>query len=583
MSDLLTISRSSDHVDVEEARLPYKHLRTLGIGGCSTVEEVEDVNTGDIYARKVFIPKRRNRARIKEIFENELKIIRSLEHHHMVKIFATYTTKVRLAILLTPVADEDDLDSYLEKLIHYQQQPELHAERIDIMTDVLKQSFGCLAAGLAYMHKSRVRHKDIKTHNILIHQNRVLYTDFGISIDTSMFDNSMSEGPTEATRRYAAPEVLQGKPRNSSSDVYSLACVFVEMYKAIDASPDRDEHLSYPDAIEAIHQDVTARHRVLDAYFLRDVMWHMAKTEPSARLTAEEVWRECAKRNDFQCPHCRQTYATMRTNLMENSPTRSPVYKPTSETGQILTDSTNEDPVAAKAEGQRQGSAPNRPIYTPWTWSPAHQRHYSYILDADGSTMLDTLWSEHYPDTGASKPLTAVDTEYQFYPGNEATKPFTAVDRQYQVYLGKAEGDHENDSSQPKRSFHSRATGTTFPPDDGVTTCELCDAQFTGRYQRGNCARHVRQEHVRNSAQQASGCVCRICKKSFTRLDACRKHEWRKHSLPDSPPSRRAYESAPQPDSNSLEGKQYLERLETNPPVWPNHQAHVTSNESQFS
>jgi hypothetical protein len=35
--------------------------------------------------------------------------------------------------------------------------------------------------------------------------------------------------------------------------------------------------------------------------------------------------------------------------------------------------------------------------YTPWTWSESHQRHYSYLLAADGSTILDTLWSGPQP------------------------------------------------------------------------------------------------------------------------------------------------------------------------------------------
>ncbi|KAH7409824.1 hypothetical protein DE146DRAFT_643101 [Phaeosphaeria sp. MPI-PUGE-AT-0046c] len=32
------------------------------------------------------------------------------------------------------------------------------------------------------------------------------------------------------------------------------------------------------------------------------------------------------------------------------------------------------------------------PSYTPWTWSPPHERHYSYLLADDGRTILETRW-----------------------------------------------------------------------------------------------------------------------------------------------------------------------------------------------
>jgi serine/threonine protein kinase len=96
----------SDHFDVEEARLPYKQVRILSSGGCSVVDEVQDCNTGQHFARKVFLRRRRNRARVMEIFENELRITRSLgKHHHMISIYTTYTTTNRLAMILSPVAD----------------------------------------------------------------------------------------------------------------------------------------------------------------------------------------------------------------------------------------------------------------------------------------------------------------------------------------------------------------------------------------------------------------------------------------------------------------------------------------------
>jgi hypothetical protein len=94
-------------------------------------------------------------------------------------------------------------------------------------------------------------------------------------------------------------------------------------------------------------------------------------------------------------------------------------------------------------------------------------------------------------------------------------------------------------SSKQKSSVRSHTGRIDKASHGGIITCDYCDAQFTGRYNKGNCSRHVRQQHARKSAQQTSDCVCRICDKHFARQDARRKHEWKKHGLQDTKPCRR--------------------------------------------
>ena len=420
LSSSIVILEGTDHTNVDETRLPYALLRILGSGGCSVVEEVQDLSTGHNYARKLFIMKRRNKERLREIFENELKIIRSLEHHHMVRIFATYTTKDRLALILTPVADDGDLDSYLEEFTVLQKNPEAHETRIASMTQVLKQSFGCLAAGLTFMHQTRVRHKDIKTHNILVHRDRVLYTDFGLSRDTSVFDNSMSEGPTEATRRYAAPEVLQGKSRNSSSDVYSLGCVFVEIYMTMNNTLLHDERPRFPDAMSAIQNQFASRSvPVLGATCMLYIMPGMISDNPANRPTAEQVWHECARQDGFQCANCHDFRVAKRVCSPKDVATNNPVPEEL-QTIQSAPVTKNSTVLPSKAETKHELYADTRPHYTPWRWSEAHKRHYSYLTSPVYGTILDTIWSGAYPEADGSKKFSAVDLAYR--PGVRGSK-----------------------------------------------------------------------------------------------------------------------------------------------------------------
>jgi serine/threonine protein kinase len=84
------------------------------------------------------------------------------------------------------------------------------------------------------MHEKRIRHKDVKPHNILVHNGILIYTDFEYSLDSSDLTHSTTEGtPDSLTRRYSAPEVLLDDQRNSKLDVNSLGCVFIDMFSAL--------------------------------------------------------------------------------------------------------------------------------------------------------------------------------------------------------------------------------------------------------------------------------------------------------------------------------------------------------------
>lgn len=93
----------------------------------------------------------------------------------------------------------------------------------------LRGWFGCLATAVEYLHANRFRHRDIKPANILVHRRQVLLADFGLVHDSKGFPGSTTSGETRGTLRYAAPEVVLQNRANSSSDIWSLGCVFLEM------------------------------------------------------------------------------------------------------------------------------------------------------------------------------------------------------------------------------------------------------------------------------------------------------------------------------------------------------------------
>ncbi|PVH97494.1 kinase-like protein [Periconia macrospinosa] len=230
--------------------LPFRHVRILGHGSSAVIELVAHKTTKKTFALKSF--RRYNAARFeaaKRALENEVGIMKRLSPHiHMVQVLETFQSPGELGIIMSPAASEGDLAKYitmaLESGITSQQRV------------VMERAFGCLASGLLHIHKHTIRHKDIKPQNILIHQGRVLYTDFGLSFDANQQDTTTIGHPGAFTRRYCAPEVQDWSNRNRKSDVFSLGCVFVEILDVLE--PDIGlrsmDALPYNTKIEDIRQ-----------------------------------------------------------------------------------------------------------------------------------------------------------------------------------------------------------------------------------------------------------------------------------------------------------------------------------------
>jgi len=97
----------------------------------------------------------------------------------------------------------------------------------------LRSFLGCLASALAYLHRTTIRHRDVKPTNILVRDNKVYLADFGISLDWEDLTGSTTNTYTVRTIRYCSPEVINFEPRNTSSDIWSLGCVFLEIYTVL--------------------------------------------------------------------------------------------------------------------------------------------------------------------------------------------------------------------------------------------------------------------------------------------------------------------------------------------------------------
>jgi serine/threonine protein kinase len=226
--------------------LPFNILSRLGSGGYGQVDKIASKISFRHYALKR-IPRRagfgNNSKEAMKTFKSEIRIVKSLEHRHIIQYVGGYTDRTCLGLVMAPVADMD-LAAFLERTCACVQATSAADARSSVlrsgdqavaseMCATVRTYFGCLAAALAYLHEGPIRHKDLKPQNILVHQDNVLLTDFGLSRDFADEVGSTTSGITPRSPRYSPPEVMSWEARNTSADVWSLGCVFLEMAAAL--------------------------------------------------------------------------------------------------------------------------------------------------------------------------------------------------------------------------------------------------------------------------------------------------------------------------------------------------------------
>jgi serine/threonine protein kinase len=238
--------RGTSHVDFDpNDTLPLSQGRFLGHGVNGGVFETT-VGGQKVAWKRLFC-----RRRIAEQELREIAILKKIDGRHIIKLVGTYTHGPFLGLLLSPVA-VCDLGTFLEdvdSLLHRSEDVEVDLQAIQQRLDGLgiqssldpmaiqqaalkrlKQSIGCISSAFAYLHRRSIRHKDIKPSNILLSSSSGLWvTDFGSSTDFSNVSQSLTNNGERGTPKYFAPEVAEFEPNGRSADIFSLACVFLEL------------------------------------------------------------------------------------------------------------------------------------------------------------------------------------------------------------------------------------------------------------------------------------------------------------------------------------------------------------------
>ncbi|XP_048346685.1 RAF proto-oncogene serine/threonine-protein kinase isoform X2 [Sphaerodactylus townsendi] len=154
-----------------------------------------------------------------QAFRNEVAVLRKTRHVNIL-LFMGYMTKDNLAIVTQWCEG-----SSLYKHLHVQETKFQMLQRIDIARQT--------AQGMDYLHAKNIIHRDMKSNNIFLHEDRtVKIGDFGLATVKSRWSGSQQVEQPTGSVLWMAPEVIRmqdSNPFTFQSDVYSYGIVLFEL------------------------------------------------------------------------------------------------------------------------------------------------------------------------------------------------------------------------------------------------------------------------------------------------------------------------------------------------------------------
>uniref|UniRef100_A0A8B9HJ12 non-specific serine/threonine protein kinase n=2 Tax=Astyanax mexicanus TaxID=7994 RepID=A0A8B9HJ12_ASTMX len=191
----------------------YHVLEMIGEGSFGRVYKGRRKFSGQVVALK-FIPKVGRSEKELRSLKREIEIMRGLKHPHIVLLLDSFETE-REVVVVTEYA-EGELFQILED--------------DGCLPESQVRTIACqLVSALYYLHSNRILHRDMKPQNILLGKGGVVkLCDFGFA--RSMSVSTLVLTSIKGTPLYMSPELVEEKPYDHTSDLWSLGCILYELH-----------------------------------------------------------------------------------------------------------------------------------------------------------------------------------------------------------------------------------------------------------------------------------------------------------------------------------------------------------------
>ncbi|RDW67930.1 hypothetical protein BP6252_09326 [Coleophoma cylindrospora] len=151
--------------------------------------------------------------------DQEIDTMQHLDHVNIVQYLGCERKEMSISIFLEYISG-GSVGSCLRKHGKFEE---------DIVSSLTRQTL----AGLAYLHREGILHRDLKADNILLDLDGTCkISDFGISKKTDNIYGNDATNNMQGSVFWMAPEVVrsQGQGYSAKVDIWSLGCVVLEMF-----------------------------------------------------------------------------------------------------------------------------------------------------------------------------------------------------------------------------------------------------------------------------------------------------------------------------------------------------------------
>lgn len=197
----------------------FEILQKLGNEEKSSILKVKRKKDGLIYILKTVKLQSLDKSE-KQSSINEIKIVSSLSHPNINEFKEAFFDKFSKSL---NIIFEFPHNGNLSNKINYAIKNGMYMEEC-IIWDVLVQ----ILNGVNYLHKKGIIHRNLKSKNILLNNQRLVkISDFEACCVVEN-NNKMITGQV-GTPFYTAPEIWEEEPYNYKCDIWSIGCIIYEM------------------------------------------------------------------------------------------------------------------------------------------------------------------------------------------------------------------------------------------------------------------------------------------------------------------------------------------------------------------
>ena len=250
----------------------YRLVEEIGRGGFGMVWHARDQRLDrDVAAKQLFLPMYLTHDQRRERYHRSMREARSaarLDHPGAVRVY--------------DVVEHDGCPWIIMELIIGRSLDTIVKTEGPVTPQLAAEIGRTIVQALRAAHEARVIHRDVKPANVLIGENRIVLTDFGIAMIEG--DPSLTEtGLVMGAPAYTSPERARGDTALPASDLWSLGAT---LYYAVEGH----RPFTGPNANAVFHAILTedpppARH----AGPLGVVIEGLLRKDPAERLTTDQT------------------------------------------------------------------------------------------------------------------------------------------------------------------------------------------------------------------------------------------------------------------------------------------------------